>query len=304
MRDAYEITIDRTGSKFCGYDIEWNYAARHVDMSMPRYVTKALSKLQHLPPQRQQYAPHKWIARQYGSHSQLVPPDNNTSTLPESQKKFVQQAVGCFLYYGRAVDSTILPAVNEISMDQSKPTKATKEKTSMLLDYLHTHPKAKIRFLASEMQLHLESDAAYLVAQGSKSRVGGYFYLGRVTTPQYHSTTINSPTHVEYKVLKHVVSSAAEAETAGIFVNCCTALDIRNMLCALGHQQGPVKVQTENSTAVAFSTNKLKAKRSKSWDMRLHWLQDRVQQNQFCISWGKGSENRADYFTMVCFLRG
>ena len=90
--------------------------------------------------------------------------------------------------------------------------------------------------------LYLESDATYLLSPGSKSSVGRYFYLGRVTTPQYHPTTINSLTHVECKVLKHVVSSAAEAETAGIFVSCCTTLDIRNMLHALGHKQAPVKV--------------------------------------------------------------
>ena len=41
----------------------------------------------------------------------------------------------------------------------------------------------------------------------------------------------------------------------------------------------------------------LKTKQSKSWDMRLHWLRDRMAQHQFRITWKIGSDNKADYFT-------
>ena len=60
------------------------------------------------------------------------------------------------LYYARAVDNTILPAINEISINQAKPTQATKDETTMLLEYLYTHPHATIRVHASKMQLHIE----------------------------------------------------------------------------------------------------------------------------------------------------
>ena len=195
------------------------------------------------------------------------------------------------------MDNTILPAVNEIAISQASPTILTTAKTKMLMDYLATHPTAKIRYYASGMQLYIESDAAYLVCPGAKSRVAGYFHMGRIAVPLNPPTTPNAPVHIECKLLKHVVSSAAEAETAGIYTNCCTALDLRNILEALGHKQKPIEVKTDNSTAVAFSNKELKAKRSKSWDMRLHWLQDRMNQQQFSIKWGKGSENKADYFT-------
>jgi hypothetical protein len=42
-------------------------------------------------------------------------------------------------------------------MKQSAPTTNTKEKTSMLMDYLYTHPEAMIRFHASKMKLFVES---------------------------------------------------------------------------------------------------------------------------------------------------
>ncbi len=43
----------------------------------------------------------------------------------------------------------------------------------MLMDYLHTHHNAKIRYKASDMQLYVDSDAAYLVAPKEKSRIAG-----------------------------------------------------------------------------------------------------------------------------------
>ena len=38
-------------------------------------------------------------------------------------------------------------------------------------------------------------------------------------------------------------------------------------------------------------------KRSKSWDMNLHWLRDREQRKHFTIKWEKGKNNKGDYFT-------
>ena len=71
------------------------------------------------------------------------------------------------------------------------------------------------------MILHLDSYAAYLVAPKARSRVAGYFYCGQQynkNTPP--NTTLNGPIHIECKTLNHVVASAAEAETAGLFHNC------------------------------------------------------------------------------------
>ena len=75
---------------------------------------------------------------------------------------------------------------------------------------------------------------------------------------------------VECKLLKHVVSSAAEVETGGLFHNCQTAIMIRHILNALRHNQKPTPVKTDNSTAASFVNDLLKQKRSKSQDMRFH----------------------------------
>ena len=68
------------------------------------------------------------------------------------------------------------------------------------------------------MTLHIDSDAAYLVLPSAKSRIAGYFYLSN--HPKFHiPTKLNAPVIVECKTLRHVVASAAEAETGGVFHN-------------------------------------------------------------------------------------
>ena len=192
LKHAYAITVDYSGKKFCGLDITWDYKRRFVEVSMPQYVLRTLEKLQHPYPSKPQHAPHQWIAKKYGVHSQETPPEDTSPPLPPEGKTHIQRVTGSFLFYGRVVDNTILSAVNKIVMSQATPTITTIAKTKMLMDYLATHPTAKIRYYASGMQLYIESDAAYLVCPGAKSRVAGYFHMGRIAVPLNPSTTISS----------------------------------------------------------------------------------------------------------------
>ena len=148
------------------------------------------------------------------------------------------------------------------------------------------------------MCLKIDSDASYLVAPRSKSRIGGYFYLGsHPISPKFTPPCLNGPIHIECKLLKHVVSSAAEAETSGIFQNCQAAIPIQRMLHTLGHPQPPTPIKTDNKTASAFANNTLQSKRSKSWDMRYFWIKDKITEGEFLVYWDKGLHNFADYFT-------
>ena len=173
--------------------------------------------------------------------------------------------------------------MNEIGTTQSKPTELTVSKCKRLCDYVYTHPTPKLRYHASDMCLYIDTDAAYLVAPKSRSRVAGYFYLSDKSSSSIKNPKLNAAIHVECCLLRHIVSSAAEAETAGIFTNCQTAIPIQHMLNILGHKQPPTPVKTDNKTAASFSNNTLKSKRSKYWDMRYYWIKDRCKQKQFII---------------------
>ena len=187
---------------------------------------------------------------------------------------------------------TMLPALSDISITQAKPTKFTEKEMHMLMDYCATYPNAKIRYYASEMILHVESDAAYLVAPNAKSRVAGYYYLSDAS-----GSIDNPPIQVLCKLLKHVVASAAEAETAGAFFNGQETIYVRRLLEALGHPQPVTSLKTDNSTTESFVNKNMRLKRSKSWDMRYHWLRDAALRKYLLVKWAKDILNKADYYT-------
>jgi hypothetical protein len=68
--------------------------------------------------------------------------------------------------------------LNDIAAEQTKATEKTQAATNQMLDYLATHPNATIRYHASDMILHIHSDASYLSVSIARSRLGVLFFLG------------------------------------------------------------------------------------------------------------------------------
>ena len=299
LRDKYTISVDMKGTRYCGMTLKWNYKKRTLDVSMPGYVTKLLSDLKHIPPKRQQHAPHPWIPISYGSKTQYDRVDTSAA-LPPHSKKQIQEIVGSLLYYARAVDCTMLPALNAIATQQSTPTENTMKAVTHLLNYATTHPNAVLRYRASDMILHVHSDASYLNETNSKSRIAGHFFLSdkpKSTNMSFHNPILNAPIHTECRVLKLVVASAAEAEIGALFHNTQHVVVLRRTLEEMGHPQPPTPIQVDNTTALGFVSSSIRQKRTKSVNMRFFWLKDRQTQKHINIYWRPADQNLADYFT-------
>jgi hypothetical protein len=76
-----------------------------------------------------------------------------------------------------------------------------------MLNYLATHPDAAISYHASDMILHIHSDASYLSVSNARSRLGGLFFLGNKSPKQ---DTLNGSSLNVASVMKNVVASAAD----------------------------------------------------------------------------------------------
>jgi hypothetical protein len=270
---------------------------------MPGYVQKALQRFNHEAPKRRQDSPHPWQKPQYGVKTQLTQPDTS-APLDATAKKLIQEIVGVFLYYGRAVDNTMLVALSAIATAQNSGTEKTMDAVVQLLNYAASHPNAVLRYVASDMYLHVHSDASYLSETKARSRYGGYFFLSdrpqdpsKAPGPNDPPPTHNGVLLAVTQVLREVVSAASEAECGGLFHNGKDAVPIRTTLEELGHEQGPTPIQTDNKTASDIANDDCKIKRSKAMDMRYFWVRDRVRQGQFLIYWSRGHGNKADYFT-------
>ena len=301
LRDAYEITVDKKGTVMLGMSLKWDYENKHVDISMPGYIQTMLKKFFHTPPAKHQAQPHEWIPPKYGQKVQYSHEPAPSPALNAKETTRIQQIVGTLLYYAKAVDPTMLPAINDIGSQQSKPTATTTQHLCQLLDYAASNPDATIRYTASGMVLHIHSDGSYLSAPCSRSRAAGHFFLSSwpkdITKPNTPPPKTNGPVYTVCKTLRNVMASAAETELGALFYNCQEAVALRHALIEMGHPQPPTPVATDNSTALGIVTSSIKQRRSKAMDMRFHWVQDRVKQNQFLIYWAPGNTNLAGYFS-------
>jgi hypothetical protein len=301
LKALYPVTTDWNGQLYCGLTLKWDYAARTVDLSMPGYIPAALHKFQHPTPLRPQNSPHHWDRPNYGVPTQLTRPADESKPLPPNGIQRLQQIIGTLLFYGRAVDPTLLVALGTLGSAQAKGTEATAAATVHLLNYCATNPDACIRYKASDMVLYIHSDASYLSEPKARSRSGGHFFLSDRPTdlsqPPITAPTPNGPLHTSSVILRNVMASAAEAEIGALFVNAQDGTVLRTTLIELGHPQPPTPLQSDNSTATGIVNASIRQRRSKAIDMRFYWVRDRVNQGHFLVYWRPGTENLADYFT-------
>jgi hypothetical protein len=174
---TYELTTDWAGTVYSGITLKWDYKNRTCDISMPGYVSNLLRKFQHEAPKHPQHTPSRYVTPVYGADTQYVT-KYETPPLTAQQCLTIQKVTGSVLYYARDVDTTVLMPRNDIATEQTKATEKTQAATNQLLDYLATHPDATIRYHASDMILHIHSDASYLSVSNARSRLVGLCFLG------------------------------------------------------------------------------------------------------------------------------
>jgi hypothetical protein len=237
IKKNYNISSDWNGSACCGLALEWDYKNRTVDLSIPGYIKAALHKYQHAVPTRPEHAPHTWNPPIYGAKTQYVEDETTSPALSDKDVNKLQQLTGTLLYYSRAVDPTLILPINVLASEQSKATEVTADKVIKLLNYCNTHPETKIRYHASGIILHIHSDTSYLSEKEAKSRAGGFFYMGSSTKTDKKLT--HGAILIISKVLKCVMSSAAEAEIGAVFINAKEGAVLRTTLEELGHPQPP-----------------------------------------------------------------
>ena len=290
----YPIKVDWKAEFYLGMTIKWDYNNRTAKLSMPGYVKEALLEFQHESTNGIKYnSPSPYTPPVYGKKQQMAKIDD-TKPINKQETKLLQQVCGKFLYYARAIDTTMLHALNDLATQTAKGTEKTMEALTHFLNYCATHPDAEIIFRASDMVIHNHSDAAYLVASEARSRAGGFTYMGNHKgKPQI----INGAISVIAKIIKSVMSSAAEAEVGALFMNAKAIIPLRITCEELGHIQPATPMRTDNNTAEGIMNGTIKQNRSKAIDMRFYWLKDRVTQGQFHIYWEPGHTNLGDYYT-------
>ena len=170
LRKSYKISSNWEGKLYLVLDLDWDYEKLEVHLSMLNYVDDALKRFNHKKPRNPQEQPYPHTKPVYGAKSQFADPEDTSEILSQADKKFIQEVTGKFLYYARALEATMLPALGSIASQHANPTEWTMQKAKQLLDYSATHPDAIITYRDSDMVLDGHSSASYLSESGSRSR--------------------------------------------------------------------------------------------------------------------------------------
>ena len=136
-------------------------------------------------------------------------------------------------------------------------------------------------------------DVSHNSVSKGRSRAGGLGFFGWTSDP----SRLNGAAFTMSTILDVVTASAAEGEYGAAYMVARNAVWMRAIARALGHPQGPTTIWCDNTCAVGLSNDTLKTAKSKSIDLRFHWLRDRVRQGQFKVHWVKSGDNVADFFT-------
>ena len=126
--------------------------------------------------------------------------------------------VGSLILWGRAIYNTLLTALSDLAAAQAKLNKATQEVAKKPLNSCATYPNPTIRFQGIHMALKVHSDASYLSAPKARSRAGGHLFKGKYSDASKANIHNGKLVYV-VSIIKHVVSSAAEAEMGDLFIN-------------------------------------------------------------------------------------
>ena len=292
LQHLYQLDLSWENTKYLGMTLDFDKQQRTVSLSMPNYVKKALIRFNatDLPGAN---SPLLYTPPKYYSKKQQKATNDVSPPVSAERKKRIQEIVGVFLYYARAVDPTMLTAINKIASAQAHPTEDVEAAVMHFLNYAARWPNAQLVFEASDMRLAAHSDASYLSETMARSRAGGIFFLTKNNIPNF----VNGAIEQISTIIPVTVSSAAEAEYAALFLVAKEAEVMRATLADLGYPQDPTPLICDNSCAVGITNRKVKQKRTKAIDMRFHWVRDRVDQKHFIVEWQPGVTNLADYFT-------
>eukprot|EP00804_Cyclotella_cryptica_P001979 CCRYP_007399-RA/>CCRYP_007399-RA protein AED:0.38 eAED:0.38 QI:0/0/0/1/0/0/2/0/385 len=78
IKKHYNVTVDHTGSLYCGITLNWQYNKGFLDISMPGYVQKQLIKYNHPKPKQPVHTPWEPYPIKYGSPVQQTLPNDDS----------------------------------------------------------------------------------------------------------------------------------------------------------------------------------------------------------------------------------
>ena len=137
--------------------------------------------------------------------------------------------------------------------------------------------------------LHGESDAAWSGDHGDRRSTTGYFFKLGIN---------GGALSLQTKKQQTVALSSCEAEYQGLAGAVQEAIFLRSLLRGMGYVQSqPTMIGEDNQSCIKLATNPVMHKRSKHFDTKFHFIQEKDDDNSFQLVSRPTDQLAADLFT-------
>ena len=134
LAELYELKVNWKGDKYLGFTIEFNDELHTLSLSMPGYVEKLIKRFYPTAAPKGAASPAIYMPPSYGVKGPQPAAVDDSTPLQAHEILRLQEIIGSVLFYARAVDCTMLPAINHISSEQSKPTQRVMDMAIRVLE--------------------------------------------------------------------------------------------------------------------------------------------------------------------------
>jgi len=132
-----------------------------------------------------QNSPHPHSIPSYGAKIQYAEQLDDSPKLDNADTKYIQQVAGTLLYYGPAVDTTILSALSSIATEHAAPTERMMLKVKQLLDYCASQEEAIITYNTAKWSWQFTATRDMQTKKGQEAVRGDIFsYRAKAPTHQ------------------------------------------------------------------------------------------------------------------------
>ena len=108
---------------------------------------------------------------------------------------------------------------------------------------------------------------------------------------------LNGPIHMEFATMNNFLQISMEAELGELFFNCQLGTTPRISLEEMDQQLPPTPVIPDSATSNIFLNGNIRQQISRSIDMILYSVRDRMIQGHHLVYWEIVKNNLANYFT-------
>jgi hypothetical protein len=189
-------------------------------------------------------------------------------------------------------------ALSAIASQQSAPTEETLACINRFLDYIWTHPDAKIRYRASNMILNVHSNVSYLSAPKAQSCAGGYVFLNSI--PQDSKPIIiNGTSHTSHAQSENLLQRLLPKPNLALLFSMHRKLKYYSLSLKNSGTHNCLRhlFTSRTQPPLALPTTQSKDNSPKPWRCGTFWLLDGEVQKLIRFYYQPGRENIGVYLS-------